>query len=100
MQTCGSFLLQSLGHALHSRERLIQVSRRRGAAILNLACEVCPSGKTPPVPSSPSLQECVGLIRRVCVDDATGAELTNKLTEHLKQILSDNEVRASAPSCP
>ncbi|XP_040901148.1 golgin subfamily A member 5 [Toxotes jaculatrix] len=55
----GSSLLQSLGHSLHSRERLIQ--------------------------------ECMGLIRRLCVEEGEGAELTNKLTENLKEILSDNK---------
>ncbi|XP_071326383.1 coiled-coil domain-containing protein 158 isoform X2 [Trachinotus anak] len=59
----GSFLLQSLGHSLHSRERLIQ--------------------------------ECMGLIRRLCVEEGAGTELANKLTEklteNLKEILSDNK---------
>ncbi|TNN02138.1 hypothetical protein fugu_009625 [Takifugu bimaculatus] len=62
--TCDSFLLQSLGHSLHSRERVIQ--------------------------------ECLGLIRRVCVQDETGTELTNKLTEHLKEILTDNKTALEA----
>lgn len=43
----------------------------------------------------PVFQECLHLIRRVCVEEATGTELTNKLTEHLKEILSDNKVRAT-----
>ncbi|XP_056235677.1 uncharacterized protein si:ch73-95l15.5 isoform X1 [Seriola aureovittata] len=59
----GSFLLQSLGHSLHSRERLIQ--------------------------------ECMGLIRRLCAEEGAGTELANKLTEklseNLKEILSDNK---------
>nr|XP_020500144.1 GRIP1-associated protein 1-like [Labrus bergylta] len=59
----GSSLLQSLGHSLRSRERLIQ--------------------------------ECMGLIRRLCVEEGTGAELANKLTEklseNLKEALSDNK---------
>ncbi|XP_029360753.1 interaptin [Echeneis naucrates] len=54
-----SFLLQSLGHSLHSRERLIQ--------------------------------ECLGLIRRLCVEDNTDSELASKLTENLKEILADNK---------
>lgn len=29
------------------------------------------------------------------MDDATATELTNKLTEHLKEILSDNKVKAT-----
>ncbi|XP_011603415.2 uncharacterized protein isoform X1 [Takifugu rubripes] len=62
--TCDSFLLLSLGHSLHSRERVIQ--------------------------------ECLGLIRRVCVEDGTGTELTNKLTEHLKEILADNKTALEA----
>ncbi|KAG7216554.1 hypothetical protein INR49_002041, partial [Caranx melampygus] len=57
------FLLQSLSHSLHSRERLIQ--------------------------------ECMSLIRRLCVEEGAGAELasklTEKLTESLKEILSDNK---------
>ncbi|KAK9514216.1 hypothetical protein VZT92_027697 [Zoarces viviparus] len=55
----GSSLLQSLGHSLHSRERVIQ--------------------------------ECMGLIRRLCVEEAAGTELTNKLTENLKETRSDNK---------
>ncbi|KAM9353540.1 uncharacterized protein ABDE67_005924 [Symphorus nematophorus] len=55
----GSSLLQSLGHSLHSRERLIQ--------------------------------ECMGLIRRLCLDEGAGTELANKLTENLKETLSDNK---------
>nr|XP_019949084.1 PREDICTED: uncharacterized protein LOC109633555 [Paralichthys olivaceus] len=58
-----SSLLQSLGHSLQSRERLIQ--------------------------------ECMGLIRRLCVEEGAGAELANKLTEklteNLKEILSENK---------
>uniref|UniRef100_A0A3B4TPW0 Si:ch73-95l15.5 n=1 Tax=Seriola dumerili TaxID=41447 RepID=A0A3B4TPW0_SERDU len=54
---------QSLGHSLHSRERLIQ--------------------------------ECMGLIRRLCLEEGAGTELANKLTEklseNLKEILSDNK---------
>ncbi|XP_073341636.1 uncharacterized protein [Pagrus major] len=56
----GSSLLQSFGHSLHSRERLIQ--------------------------------DCMGLIRRLCVEEAAGTELSNKLTENLKEILSENKV--------
>ncbi|XP_062254772.1 uncharacterized protein si:ch73-95l15.5 isoform X1 [Platichthys flesus] len=56
-------LLQSLGHSLLSRERLIQ--------------------------------ECMSLIRRLCVEEGAGAELadklTEKLTESLKEVLSDNK---------
>ncbi|XP_047455331.1 uncharacterized protein si:ch73-95l15.5 [Mugil cephalus] len=55
----GCSLLQSLGHSLRSRERLIQ--------------------------------ECMGLIRRLCVEEGAGAELVEKLTENLKEILSDNK---------
>ncbi|XP_070767888.1 putative leucine-rich repeat-containing protein DDB_G0290503 [Enoplosus armatus] len=59
----GSSLLQSLGHSLHSRERLIQ--------------------------------ECMGLIRRLCVEEGAGTELANKLTEklteNLKETLSNNK---------
>ncbi|XP_034554072.1 uncharacterized protein si:ch73-95l15.5 [Notolabrus celidotus] len=59
----GSSLLQSLGHSLHSRERLIQ--------------------------------ECMGLIRRLCVEEGAGTELANKLTEKLteslREALSDNK---------
>ncbi|KAK5612316.1 hypothetical protein CRENBAI_016304 [Crenichthys baileyi] len=59
----GSSVLQSLAHSLHSRERLIQ--------------------------------ECLSLIRGVCVEQGTGAELgsqlTGKLVETLKEILSDNK---------
>ncbi|XP_070691328.1 myosin-9 [Pempheris klunzingeri] len=59
----GSSLLQTLGHSLHSRERLIQ--------------------------------ECMGLIRRLCEDEGAGPELANKLTEilseNLKETLSDNK---------
>ncbi|XP_076593633.1 uncharacterized protein LOC143324789 [Chaetodon auriga] len=55
----GSSLLRSLGHSLHSRERLIQ--------------------------------ECMSLIRRLCVDEGTGTELASKLTETLKETLSDNK---------
>ncbi|XP_037641080.1 uncharacterized protein si:ch73-95l15.5 [Sebastes umbrosus] len=55
----GSSLLQSLGHSLHSRERLIQ--------------------------------ECLGLIRRLCVEEGAGTELADKLTENLKETLSANK---------
>ncbi|XP_035528216.1 uncharacterized protein si:ch73-95l15.5 isoform X2 [Morone saxatilis] len=37
------------------------------------------------------IQECMGLIRRLCVEEGAGTELTNKLTENLKQTLSDNK---------
>ncbi|XP_028280864.1 uncharacterized protein LOC114448232 isoform X1 [Parambassis ranga] len=36
------------------------------------------------------IQECVALIRRLCVEEA-GAELADKLTENLKEVLSDNK---------
>ncbi|XP_037532663.1 cingulin [Nematolebias whitei] len=55
----GSFVLQSFGHSLQSRERLIQ--------------------------------ECLVLIRGLCVQEGAGTELSNKLTESLKEILSDNK---------
>lgn len=55
----GSLLLQSFGHSLHSRERLIQ--------------------------------ECLGVIRKLCTEEAAGAELTDKLTENLKETLCDNK---------
>ncbi|KAM3613681.1 uncharacterized protein V6R79_003510 [Siganus canaliculatus] len=38
------------------------------------------------------IQECMGLIRRLCVDEGAGTELVNKLTENLKETLSDNKV--------
>lgn len=44
-----------------------------------------------------SFQECMSLIRRLCVEEGAGAELINKLTENLKEILSDNKVRADTP---
>lgn len=41
------------------------------------------------------VQECMGLIRRLCVEEGAGTELANKLTEKLtetlKEILSDNK---------
>lgn len=37
-------------------------------------------------------QESMGLIRRLCLEEAVGSELTNKLTENLKETLSDNKV--------
>ncbi|XP_029307615.1 uncharacterized protein LOC115021354 [Cottoperca gobio] len=55
----GSSLLQSLGHSLHSRERLIQ--------------------------------ECMGLIRRLCVEKGAGTELADRLTENLKETQSVNK---------
>ncbi|XP_058503594.1 uncharacterized protein si:ch73-95l15.5 [Solea solea] len=54
-----SSLLQSLGSALHSRERLIQ--------------------------------ECMTLIRRLCEEEGGATQLTDKLTENLREILSDNK---------
>lgn len=40
----------------------------------------------------------MGLIRRLCVEEGAGTELANelieKLTENLKEILSNNKVRA------
>ncbi|XP_034030080.1 uncharacterized protein si:ch73-95l15.5 [Thalassophryne amazonica] len=56
----GSFLLQRLGHSLHSRECLIQ--------------------------------ECMGLIKRLCMDEGAGNKLTEKLSENLKETLSDNKI--------
>ncbi len=35
----------------------------------------------------------MGLIRRLCVEEGAGTELSNKLTENLKETLSDNKVR-------
>lgn len=32
------------------------------------------------------------------MEEATGTELSNKLTEHLKEIHSDNKVEATVPS--
>ncbi|XP_034385028.1 uncharacterized protein si:ch73-95l15.5 isoform X2 [Cyclopterus lumpus] len=55
----GSSLLQSLGHSLHSRERVIQA--------------------------------CMGLIRKLCVEEGAGTELANQLTENLKETQSDNK---------
>ncbi|KAM7383053.1 hypothetical protein PAMP_002739 [Pampus punctatissimus] len=41
------------------------------------------------------IQECMGLIRRLCVDEGAGTELADKLTEklgvNLKETLSDNK---------
>ncbi|XP_026173009.1 uncharacterized protein LOC113136409 [Mastacembelus armatus] len=37
------------------------------------------------------IQECMGLIRRLCVEKGAGNELANKLTENLKEITSDNK---------
>lgn len=37
------------------------------------------------------IQECMGLIRRLCVEEGAGTELANKLTENLKETLSDNK---------
>ncbi|XP_059194864.1 putative leucine-rich repeat-containing protein DDB_G0290503 [Centropristis striata] len=53
----GSSLLQSLGHSLQSRERLIQ--------------------------------ECMGLMRRLCVEGGAGTELADRLTEKLTETLKD-----------
>lgn len=36
----------------------------------------------------------MGLIRRLCVEEGAATELASKLTENLKEILSDNKVRA------
>lgn len=55
----GTSLLQSLGHSLHSRERLIQ--------------------------------ECMGLIRRLCVEEGVGSELSDKLTEKLAESLKETQ---------
>lgn len=38
-------------------------------------------------------QECMCLIRGLCVEEGAATELTKKLTEHLKEALSDNKVR-------
>nr|XP_046255998.1 uncharacterized protein si:ch73-95l15.5 [Scatophagus argus] len=37
------------------------------------------------------IQECMGLIRRLCVEEGASAELTDKLTENLTETLSDNK---------
>lgn len=55
----------------------------------------CCCSNSAPYSWLPVFQECLHLIRRVCVEEATGTELTNKLTEHLKEILADNKVRAT-----
>lgn len=34
----------------------------------------------------------MGLIRRLCVEEAVGTELTEKLTENLRETLCDNKV--------
>lgn len=41
----------------------------------------------------------MGLIRRLCVEDAEGTELTSKLTENLKESLNDNKVNDSDIKC-
>lgn len=43
----------------------------------------------------PLFQECLGLIRRLCVEEAVGTELTNKLAENLEESRSDNKVSVS-----
>ena len=40
------------------------------------------------------------LIRKLCVEEGAGAELANQLSENLKQILCDNEVRADSVCDP
>ncbi|XP_038832906.1 uncharacterized protein LOC120031293 isoform X1 [Salvelinus namaycush] len=64
----GNLLLQSLGHSLHSRDRVIQ--------------------------------ECMCLIRKMCVEVGTGTDvadrLTQALTDNLKQTLSDNKLALEA----
>ncbi|XP_028985929.1 uncharacterized protein si:ch73-95l15.5 isoform X2 [Betta splendens] len=58
LQDAGS-VLQSLGHSLRSRERLIQ--------------------------------ECLALIRRLCVERGARTELADKLMENLKEVRADNK---------
>lgn len=41
----------------------------------------------------------MGLIRRLCVEDAAGTELTSKLAENLKESLADNKVNDSDIKC-
>lgn len=41
----------------------------------------------------------MGLIRRVCVEEAVGTELTEKLTENLRETLCDNKVSVTSVSC-
>uniref|UniRef100_A0A096LTG3 Uncharacterized LOC103154663 n=1 Tax=Poecilia formosa TaxID=48698 RepID=A0A096LTG3_POEFO len=86
----GASVLQSLGHALHSRERLIQfsvspLSEALADRTVTWTC-FCVSAS----------QECLVLIRGLCVESGTGAELgtrlTGKLLETLKELLSDNKV--------
>ncbi|XP_055781654.1 uncharacterized protein LOC129857437 isoform X1 [Salvelinus fontinalis] len=64
----GNLLLQSLGHSLHGRDRVIQ--------------------------------ECMCLIRKMCVEVGTGTDvadrLTQALTDNLKQTLSDNKLALEA----
>lgn len=43
----------------------------------------------------PVFQECTSLISRLCVEEGAGTELANKLTENLREIISDNKVRAA-----
>ena len=42
----------------------------------------------------PLLQECMGLIRRLCVEEGGSAELANQLAENLKETTSANKVSA------
>lgn len=48
----------------------------------------------------PVFQECIALIRRLCVEEAAGGELADKLTENLKEVLSDNKVSAACDGRP
>uniref|UniRef100_A0A3P8U397 Si:ch73-95l15.5 n=1 Tax=Amphiprion percula TaxID=161767 RepID=A0A3P8U397_AMPPE len=85
-------------HAIrHLRSQLDQAASR----IRTLEAEL-KHGKSKPASLGRSLhsrerlvQECMGLIRRLCVEEGAGTELasklTEKLTETLKEILSDNK---------
>lgn len=42
------------------------------------------------------IQECTGLISRLCVEEGAGTELANKLTENLREIISDNKAALEA----
>lgn len=42
------------------------------------------------------IQECTSLISRLCVEEGAGTELANKLTENLREIISDNKAALEA----
>ncbi|KAM6910491.1 uncharacterized protein FYW49_012432 [Xenentodon cancila] len=80
-------LLRSLGHSLHSRERLIQVGEVGEAGLAAVGRLLLQRLRL-----KAQWNEFLSLIRRLCVEEGADGELANELAESLKAIRSDSKV--------